>query len=256
MSHLAFEASSVDHPAGEEVHQHAHKRGQLSLVLRGTLAISGEEGWWLIPPGLALWIPPNVLHGARYSESSSLLHVRFEQGFSEHLPMRCDPIVVTNLLRELALEAVRMSQSADLSEASELVAKLIVSQIHRPQHGPGLFVPNGKDRRLQLATAQLRADPSSDVTLDELADRVHASARTLARLFVTETGMPFSRWREHLRVVCAVDKLARGKSITQAALELGYRSPSSFTTLFTRVLGMPPRKYMLYLTARNSAKIS
>lgn len=65
--------------------------------------------------------------------------------------------------------------------------------------------------------------------------------------------MTFGRWREHLRIVCAVDKLARGRSITQTALELGYRSASSFTTLFTRVLAVPPRRYMRQLHQRDQA---
>lgn len=56
--------------------------------------------------------------------------------------------------------------------------------------------------------------------------------------------MTFRRWREHMRLVTSIDKLARGETITATALELGYASASSFTTLFTRVLGVPPRRYM------------
>jgi AraC-like DNA-binding protein len=61
---------------------------------------------------------------------------------------------------------------------------------------------------------------------------------------VTETGMSFGRWREHLRIVAAVDRLTHGRSITQTALELGYQSPSAFTTMFTRLLGLPPGRLL------------
>jgi AraC-like DNA-binding protein len=53
--------------------------------------------------------------------------------------------------------------------------------------------------------------------------------------------------------VRAVDKLARGQSITQTALELGYRSARSSTTLFTQLLGAPPRRYMQQLHQRDQA---
>ncbi|MDF3983263.1 helix-turn-helix domain-containing protein [Luteibacter sp. PPL201] len=53
-----------------------------------------------------------------------------------------------------------------------------------------------------------------------------------------------SRWREHLRVVVAVDRLSRGRSIVETALELGYSSASRFTALFTRLVGAPPRRYL------------
>ncbi|PLZ00467.1 AraC family transcriptional regulator [Burkholderia sp. WAC0059] len=246
----ALEASAIDHRVGVEIARHAHDRGQLSLVLRGTMMVTSEDGWWLIPPGLAFWVPPDVAHGARYSESSSLLHLRFDARFVASVPRHCDSIVMTDLLRELAHEAVRIDGQTAQADTLALIAQLVVQQIRQPKPGPGLFVPHGRDRRLQHAVAELRRHPGDDITLDALAARAHTSSRTLARLFVTETGMTFGRWREHLRVVCAVDRLARGQSITQTALELGYRSTSSFTTLFTRLLGMPPRKYMLRLMAR------
>lgn len=90
----------------------------------------------------------------------------------------------------------------------------------------------------------MTSEPGEAATLDDLADLAASSTRTLARLFLSETGMTFGRWREHLRIVSAVDRLVRGQSITQTALDLGYGSPSSFTTMFTRILGMPPARYL------------
>jgi transcriptional regulator GlxA family with amidase domain len=65
----------------------------------------------------------------------------------------------------------------------------------------------------------LRLYPGSDWTLTRLAAHANTSARTPARLFIEETGMPFGRWREHLRVVMGVDMLARGGTITAKAIK-------------------------------------
>jgi AraC-like DNA-binding protein len=173
------EAVAAIHAAGVEITHHAHDSGQLSLELCGTLSTTTEEGWWLAPPGLAIWAPPKMEHGSRYSESSSLLFVRLSSAFAVHLSDRCGAVVVSDLLRELAGEAVR-SSSFD-------------RQVHKPQQAPGLFVPHGQDRRLRRAIDILWQDPGRDINLDELASRAHTSSRTLGRLFTTETNMTFRR---------------------------------------------------------------
>jgi len=57
-----------------------HQGGQLLIVTRGTMIVTSDEGWWLVPPGLAIWVPSGTLHGVRYSESSSLINVMFGPG--------------------------------------------------------------------------------------------------------------------------------------------------------------------------------
>ncbi len=78
----------------------------------------------------------------------------------------------------------------------------------------------------------------------------------LARLFTKETGMTFTHWRDHLRVMTAVDRLARGHNVTAIALELGYQSANNFSTMFSRLLGAPPKRYMrLLLNRREKNKV-
>ena len=245
-------AERIAHDAGFAKARHAHDTGQLSVVLQGTMTISVDDGWWLVPPGLAIWVPPDAVHAASYSESSALINVQFGKPIAGELPAECRPIVVSDLLRELAIEATRVS--TDGGDGTELIARLMVLQVLRPRDGPGLFVPHGRDRRLRKAIDILRRTPGSAIGLPGLARRAGCSERTLERLFVTETGMTFGRWREHLRVVAAVDRLSRGESIMRTALALGYSGASSFTTLFTRLLGAPPRRYMARLAEETGAR--
>jgi AraC-like DNA-binding protein len=71
-----------------------------------------------------------------------------------------------------------------------------------------------------------------------------ASSRTLARLFVKETGLTFADWRRQARLLAGMALLAAGQPITSIALELGYESPSAFTAMFRRCLGEPPSRYV------------
>lgn len=246
---IAF-ADATQHPAGRVVADHAHEEGQLLLVLSGTATVTAEKGFWLTPPGFGVWIPAHTDHGAAYSEASSLINLRLPPSVCTALSAACELVQVTDLLRELAHEVVRLQGQKSEVHTSNLMAQLIVHQARRPWTGGGLFVPHGKDRRLRTAIKLVRSAPGAHIQLEDLARQSATSGRTLARLFTHETGMSFRRWLEYFRVVCAIDRLAQGQSITETALELGYQSASSFTTLFTRVLGHPPKRYMLLLAER------
>src|ERR1700739_2911256 len=98
MSSLVLEAVATDHAAGAVIARHAHGDGQMTITLRGTTLIAGDEGAWLAPPGLGVWMPPNVPHSARYSESSSLINLRLSPVLSAQLPTHCGSVQVSNLL--------------------------------------------------------------------------------------------------------------------------------------------------------------
>jgi AraC-like DNA-binding protein len=54
----------------------------------------------------------------------------------------------------------------------------------------------------------------------------------------------FGRWRQQLWLALAVKWLAGGASIQQVASNLGYESVPSFVTMFRKVLGTSPGRYM------------
>lgn len=49
--------------------------------------------------------------------------------------------------------------------------------------------------------------------------------------------MTFGQWRQQARLLLALERLAVGAKITDMALELGYESPSAFTSVFKKQLG-------------------
>ncbi len=57
--------------------------------------------------------------------------------------------------------------------------------------------------------------------------------------------MSFGAWRQQVRLVDALGRLATGQKVTAVALDLGYQSPSAFTSMFRRALGRAPTRYFL-----------
>jgi AraC-like DNA-binding protein len=106
-----------------------------------------------------------------------------------------------------------------------------------------LDLPMPRDPRLARICRALRADPGSSRSLRRWAREAGASSRTVARLFVKETGLTFAEWRQQARLLAAMALLAAGHSTTRIALELGYDSPSAFAAMVKRTLGAPPSRY-------------
>src|SRR3546814_15737161 len=61
-----------------------------------------------------------------------------------------------------------------------------------------LYLPHPRDARLKRIAEALLADPADNRALGDWAKAAAASERTLARLFVRETGMTFGAWREQI----------------------------------------------------------
>jgi len=252
---LPLTARRIRHNSGTDLAMHTHAEGQLLLLEQGTLSIACEQGWWLVPPGQAIWIPAGMPHKASYSEASSLLRLMMREGIYPGLPASCLVFSCSALLVVLVQEACRFGLAERTSGDEELIAALIAHQLGLPVARPQYFLPGGHSRRLQQVTDYLRHNPASRETLEQLALLAHCSSRTLARLFENETGMCFSRWREQLHLNCAMDALARGQSVTSTALKLGYLSPSSFSTMFTRACGMPPSHFVHSLDKNTASQI-
>lgn len=102
----------------------------------------------------------------------------------------------------------------------------------------GSRLPLPKDRRLMAICNALQESPADARSLSDWAGKVGASERTLARLFVRETGLGFGVWRQ--RLVLSLDALQAGAAVTEVAMAHGYESPSAFIAAFRGVFGVTP----------------
>jgi AraC-like DNA-binding protein len=90
--------------------------------------------------------------------------------------------------------------------------------------------------------APCRSSKSGACCVRQHAENAGASVRTLARLFQAALGMGFAEWRRQVQLATAVAELIQGVPISTIARDLGY-SPSSFSDMFRRELGMSPSQY-------------
>jgi AraC family transcriptional regulator len=98
--------------------------------------------------------------------------------------------------------------------------------------------------RLRRVTEYIQQNLDKDLTLAELAAVVYMSPYHFARLFKYSTGVPPHRFVVRQRIAHARACLATPElSIAEISLRVGFRTPSHFTTVFRRVLGITPGAY-------------
>jgi AraC-like DNA-binding protein len=98
-------------------------------------------------------------------------------------------------------------------------------------------------RLVKVCTAILR-DPGQNEPLDGWADIAGMGRRTFTRIFRRETGVSFATWRQNVRLMEALSRLAVGQPVTTVAFDVGYNSPSAFTAMFRRAFGSAPTQYL------------
>ncbi|MFQ6024699.1 MAG: helix-turn-helix transcriptional regulator [Acidiferrobacterales bacterium] len=221
---------------------HRHLRAQLVYASTGVLTVSTTEGRWVVPPQQAVWVPAGTDHEVRSSGAVSMCSLYVDPSAARELPIHCCVLTVPGLMRQLILKAVSLPNEYGPGGPAARLMHVILDQLRELEPTP-LHLPMPHDPRLKPMADTLVANPADNRDLGTWAQSAGASARTLARLFLKETGMTFGNWRQRLRLQAAVARLGAGQSVTTVAYDLGYQSPSAFIAMFKRVLGAPPAHY-------------
>jgi AraC-like DNA-binding protein len=210
-------------------------------VQRGALSCEVDGGLWIVPPRSAVWIPGGALHAIKATGALEGYNAFVDP--DARLPQKCCAVSVTPLLRELLTRAAHLPLLYEEGGANSHLVTLLLDELVAAQI-EDLHLPMPTDIRLRRIVEDMIAAPADRGTLDIWARRAGMSERTLLRLIGRETGMSFGRWRQQLGVMLAVKWLSAGSSIQQVAIDLGYESAPSFVTMFRKVLGTSPGRYM------------
>lgn len=100
------------------------------------------------------------------------------------------------------------------------------------------------DPRLAMVCEAILRNPADRRTIDAWASFAAMGRRTLTRRFRAQMGTSLAEWQREVRLSEALSLLAAGSSIIQTSLAVGYESPTAFTAMFTRALGVPPSRYL------------
>lgn len=227
-------------PPGSLAPWHRHPWWQLSWAISGVVNLQTRHASYMAPPQRAVLIPPGVEHqawNASHTEMRSLYVANALMGWAAD--DRCKVLEISPLVRELIVAIAALGTDFVVEGANErLIAVLIDRLAGLPEVAFDLPMP--EDSRLMRICERLQASPDDARTMADWGRLAGVSERTLARLFLRQTGMSFGEWRQRLRLLLALTALERGEKVTVAALEAGYASASAFIAAFRRSFGVTP----------------
>lgn len=101
-----------------------------------------------------------------------------------------------------------------------------------------------RDEAIERAIGYMREHLERDLPVTELAARAAMSERTFLRRFREVAGMPPGHYLQRMRIDRAKQMLEHTDAPLERIVEaVGYRDVSSFRRLFTKEVGVPPRRY-------------
>lgn len=221
---------------------HHHVRGQFFCIESGIAHIRTPAGSWLLPPHFAGWIPPGVPHTVAVTGALSGWGVMLTPSASRILPDAPCVVGVSELLRALVRRTATWHHLDSLSPEQERAIAVLHDEIGQSPRQP-LHLPLPSDQRLLRITRFLTNNPDNTLSLDALSRMAGLSERTARRLFPAETGMSFTQWRQQMRLILSLERLARGEPVADVADAFGYATPSSFIAMFRKTFGQPPARY-------------
>lgn len=232
-----------EYPPGFVDPRHTHKRAQFLYATTGVTSVTTDTASFVVPPQRAVWVPGGVAHEVHCRGHVSVRTLYIDPQGRSDLPGTCGVLDVSDLLRELILAAIALPIEYDVDGRDGRIMALILDEIAAAPCIP-LHVPMPQDPRLMRICRAILADPAHSDTLDDWARIAGMGRRTFTRMFRRETQTTFATWRQHVRLMEALSRLASGEPVTTVAFDVGYNSPSAFTAMFRRAFGAAPTQYV------------
>ena len=232
-----------EYPDGHVIPPHHHRRSQLLYGASGAVMVATAEGTWVMPPQRGMWIPAGVVHDARMLGAVRTLSLYLEPAAAVGMPDRCQVVGISPFMRSLMLQAVDLPVDYDPDSRAGALMTLLQHELRQMPVLP-LALPFPAHGPLAQCCRRFLAHPTPHETIDDWSKTLGMSRRAFTRLFRREVGLSFVTWRQQACLFAALPRLFAGDPVTMIALDLGYDNPAAFTTMFKRLLGAAPRRYL------------
>jgi AraC-like DNA-binding protein len=223
-----------------------HREAQLVYAARGTMQVTTPKGRWLVPPDRAVWVPARSEHAIDVLADIDMRTLYFDLAWlkREDRSASLDAEFVVRVSPLLHQAILALFDGRNDPDRTALLIKLVMLELHQAEDS-ATFIPLPREPRCRRAADIVLGDPTGAHEIEALAREVGTSARTLSRLFASETQLSFKSWCQRARIAAAIEKLSvdANLSIKQLAADLGYASVPAFSHAFRQVTGKTPTEF-------------
>ncbi|MDE1264438.1 AraC family transcriptional regulator [Vibrio aestuarianus] len=221
---------------------HKHQKAQLLYAPQGCMNITLDGQRCVLPPTRAAWIPSGVMHCAEMNNVVEYRSLYFDELKTPRPNDRVKIIAVTPLLQAL-IERMSMWPWDKPSDEMKNTCALFFEELAAAQE-EHLSLPMPIDSRLSRWFSIFAKGVNVAPSLNELSQHIGASSKTITRIFLKDTGMPYQDWRQQWRLLKAIELLSQGLQVNDVAYQLEFSSDSAFIAFFKKQTGCTPLKYL------------
>ncbi|EJE52446.1 DNA-binding domain-containing protein, AraC-type [Acidovorax sp. CF316] len=188
---------------------------------------------------VALTLEPTVVAGLIADLPKPARTEKADSGFSV---AAVTPDLMDAWVRMLRL----MERPADIAALAPAYEREILYRVLQGPQGAMLrdiAAPDSAIGRISLAIQSIRRDFAQPLRVEDLARTAAMSSSAFHRHFKAVTAMSPMQYQKRIRLLQARTLLVvGGQSVTRAAFEVGYESPTQFSREYARAFGLAPRR--------------
>ena len=142
---------------------------------------------------------------------------------------------------------LRLLQLGDSETDTAVLADLRLRELYyailKGEAGSFAWQAFGAGNAIARSIAHVSSNLDKPISIDEMATRAGLSRAVFHRKFKQATTMSPIQFVKSMRLGNAAMKIAEGMSVSEAAWDVGYVSPSQFSRDFKRMYGQSPRRW-------------
>lgn len=225
------------------VEEHRHDWWQFMFAREGLIQVKAADAALVLPPAYGMWIPAHCDHTLWASEAVALesLYINVEALDTPPPPLKV--VAVDDFARAFIHHACTHI-AADYDELGADGRKVtVLLELLQALPEAAFTLPFPTDPKLNAVCAAIQQAPHLPHHRNTLAAQLHMSEQTFSRRFLRATGLPYHSWRQRMRLLCSLTLLREGKSVTEAALAVGYATPSAYIHAFRKLFAVSPKRF-------------
>ncbi|MBB1200885.1 helix-turn-helix domain-containing protein [Enterobacteriaceae bacterium 89] len=234
--------TAIEHDGQHITDWHQHESGQLFWLSHGLIVIETELEQWVVTPGSVGWFPAHLLHSARMPGKVKGKCLYLDPSSGTALPADSGVYGADTFIFALLERLSQNEGDASRMDYRDALLKVLVYELAQLSKLP-LQLKFPEDRRARSVAGELLNNPGCTLSQEQLAKKWGLSVRNLSRLFIQDTGLSFSRWRQQAKIIASLRWIFAGLPVGEVAFLSGYSNVSTYIEIFRQRFGKTPGQF-------------
>ena len=217
---------------------HSHKVGQLSVPKNGIMYLTIEDKVYIVPPHMGIFIPKNTQHSIYKIDPHTIIeNIYFEKKCFLSLPTQVKTFNLSGLTKALITRLCQTTKEMLTHEKTNNILAVLLDELYE-SHDLTTYevVMPHSDGLLKIFNYLINVMDYLP-SLDDCANLIHLTPRSLQRKVKQELNIHFILWRQQIIFAKSLALLAEYKKTSIIAYKLGYNSESAFISMFKKMSG-------------------